>query len=199
MVWIENKNLLFIHVPKTGGTSIETMLGALNSQCGYGIKNRKAMQHYLWNDFLKIFGQQRFNRYFKFSVVRNPYDRFLSEYYWTPIKGLGNKSKQSIDDFIKCVEEIVKNRRFNATVSHDHFIPQVEYIYDSEKNLKVNKLFKFENFNEVLDFLSKRYNIKKIDKVCNSTTKDKLKLTEVQKDRIYKIYEKDFKILCYPK
>lgn len=34
-------------------------------------------------DIKKFLGEQKFNEYFKFTVVRNPFDRFISIYYFT--------------------------------------------------------------------------------------------------------------------
>jgi hypothetical protein len=199
MVWFISKDMvlqIFIHIPKTGGTSIETALCLLKHGSGYGQdKNNKSMQHYLWRDYKKKFDRV-FNISYKFAVCRNPYDRVVSDYYWFP--GIGHKGGHSMDEFISHCECVVRQELYTTTIYHDHFIPQHKYIFDDNAKLMVNTLFRFENFGEIDNFLENKYGIKKVPKlnVCNHT---KLTLNDKQKERIYKIYNKDFELLGYPK
>jgi len=63
----EEKKILFIHVPKSGGTSVAMAV--------YG----KHVAHIKAVDFKRMY-PERFGEYFKFAVVRNPYDRLYSAY-----------------------------------------------------------------------------------------------------------------------
>lgn len=54
-------NAIFIHIPKTAGSSIQEALG-------HG--GHETIHHYM--------EQEGFNRAFKFAFVRNPWDRFIS-------------------------------------------------------------------------------------------------------------------------
>ena len=66
----DNLKLIFVHIPKTGGTSIKKSLGITNRSLGY---------HKRANDIKKEI-PDKWKNYFKFSVVRNPYDRVYSIY-----------------------------------------------------------------------------------------------------------------------
>lgn len=77
----------FIHVPKTGGTSIERALKTVCSQWG------GEAHHYGWDEENQTWlqhltlQQTKTHRYFRdlgftFAFVRNPWDRLVSEYLW---------------------------------------------------------------------------------------------------------------------
>ena len=204
MVWDIDKKILFIHIPKTGGTTIENNMETMNKPIfkgGYGVLRKVVYQHFDYKDYIKFFGIDSFNEFKKFSIVRNPYSRIISEYYWTPsLTDLGYKSGKSFDYFLDQVYDIVKNKKYNLTIYHNHFIPQYEFICDIDRKIMVDKLFKFEEYDKVLDFLKKKkYNID-FNKKLNACEKGrKIKLNTDQKKKIYSIYKKDFAIFEYKK
>ncbi|MGY8932346.1 MAG: sulfotransferase family 2 domain-containing protein [Flavobacteriales bacterium] len=195
MPWNNTHKILFIHIPKTAGSSLETALEIYGKkEFGYETKNGKAIQHYLWKDYKKEY-PHIFNTYTKISIVRNPYTRFLSEYYWCEIEGVGKKSNQEFDDFLSFAEEVVKGKKYNDSIYHDHFIPQYHFIYDASKQeIVTDKLFYFENIDVLKNFLKNQN--QKLPHALK-TKKNKLVLNQVQKDRIYNLYKEDFKILNY--
>lgn len=197
MVWSHKKKIIFIHIPKTGGTTIEYHLKLLNKENGYGVKKHTAFQHYKWKNYKELLGDKIFSDYFKFSVVRNPIHRIISEYYWTPLH-FGYKNGVSFDDFLKNVEYLLKNKRKKLKrMYYDHFEFQSDFILDENNKIKVDKLFRFENFSEISNFL-KNYTDEKI-KQKNKTKVQKLIPTEQQKERIYQMYKKDFINFNYKK
>ena len=204
MVWDVDKKLLFIHIPKTGGTTIEDNMETMNKPLfkgGYGVLRKVVYQHFDYKDYTKFFGIEMFNDFIKFSVVRNPYDRIISEYYWTPVvTNLGFKSGKSFDYFLNQLIDIVNNKKYNLTIYHNHFIPQYEFICDSNKQIMVDHLFKFEEFKKILKFLKKnKYNVDFKKKLNDCKNAHKIKLNKYQKKIIYKLYKKDFSIFKYEK
>merc|ERR1711991_585997 len=161
MVWCNKQKLIFVHIPKTGGTTVEKSLNLRDGTQGYCVIKNAALQHCNWKDYKTLLGNEICDNYFKFSIVRNPIERCISEYYWTPLK-FGYRNKASFDQFLKEVEDIVKNERFFDSQYHDHFQTQSYYILDNNK-LMVDKVFRFENFLEITEFLNK-YTKKKIEK-----------------------------------
>ena len=195
MVWSHKEKIIFVHIPKTGGTTVEHYLNLKNCIQGYCVIKNVAFHHFNWSDYNKLLGNEIYNKYFKFSIVRNPIDRCISEYYWTPLN-FGYKKGASFDQFLTEVEDIVKNKRFFDSLYHDHFQSQSYYILDNNK-VMVDKIFRFENFLEITDFLSK-YTTKEI-KPQNASNIKKLKPTEKQIEKIYQIYKEDFENFNYKK
>ena len=77
---IKKEKTIFIHVPKTGGTSVCTHFGFDN----YEYKNNKGQQSKKHDSItlLKAKFPKEYDEYMKFSVVRNPYDRMVSVYFF---------------------------------------------------------------------------------------------------------------------
>ena len=144
-------------------------------------------------DYKNLLGDD-FNEFFKFTIVRNPIDRLISEYYWNLI-GHGYKSNKSFDEFLNIVEQKLKG---NCEVEFlDHYLSQTLFIYDQNNQIIVDKIFRFENFQEIEEFLLKNYNndnSKKIGKhnIGIVDKDERIKLTVQQKARIYKLYKEDF-------
>jgi len=200
MVFSDKHKVIFIHIPKTGGSSIETSLNCKNDSSGYGTKDGKARQHYTWKDYEKNY-LNKYKNYYKFSIIRNPYTKVLSDYYFLKNEAKithNNFQNKSFDEYLDYCKYIYENKLYSTTHYHDHFMPQYEFIYDNNNKLKVDKIFKFENFEEITKFIKSKYNCIVGHEQKNKVL-DKIILSEKQKNKIYEIYKKDFEILKYNK
>jgi hypothetical protein len=142
-----DKKFIFIHVPKAGGTSVEKMLFKkehnLQHWFGFDEKRQIFLQHLTCRQIvdLKMLSEEQFDGYFKFAIVRNPWDRCLSEYIWR-IKNSGNfvDAKVNIEKFgrrnakeikhISFVDFLKKNFPWEEISFDCHMKPQVEYLLD---------------------------------------------------------------------
>ena len=72
------EDFVFIHIPKCGGTSVERALGVPLTNHDTALERRKKL------------GEARWARRVKFAVVRNPYARIASSFfYWRAKKDAG--------------------------------------------------------------------------------------------------------------
>lgn len=65
---VHEHKLIFIHINRTGGVSVETAF------------EQPIMDHRLPRDFIKEYGRDTWDNYYKFAIVRNPWDRMVSVY-----------------------------------------------------------------------------------------------------------------------
>jgi len=70
------KKCIFMHINKTGGTSIETALGECMP------KAFDPEKHMDSKSMINLYGKEIWKKYFTFSIVRNPWDRMLSLFLW---------------------------------------------------------------------------------------------------------------------
>ena len=71
--YIDSIKLIFIHIPKTGGSFLEKKLQHLAAK-EYN-EYREMTSHFTINKYLN-----KIDKYIVFGVVRNPYDRIMSAY-----------------------------------------------------------------------------------------------------------------------
>lgn len=93
-------NFLFVHIPKTAGNSIQNVLRAYSEdkivclmphQDGierFEVRSDKfnIHKHSTLHDYRAELGDEVFQRLFKFTSVRNPWDRMVS-FYFSPHRG----------------------------------------------------------------------------------------------------------------
>lgn len=146
---IYNNEIVFLHIPRTCGTQIENTLKKQNfSVTCYGPStNGFSKQHYTMDKLNTYIN----NDVFKFTFVRNPFDRILSSYLIWAINHTPN-----FDEYINMVKNVVENKLYFTkvtinTIDLSHFIPMTEMI----GNNTLDFIGKFENFNNDIKQLAK--------------------------------------------
>lgn len=79
MIISDKYKCIFIRIPKTGSTTIENLLIDADPECLSSDNSIPPYGHHGWPDVREMAGD-RWDSYFKFVFVRNPYAWFLSNY-----------------------------------------------------------------------------------------------------------------------
>lgn len=154
----DDRMILFIHIPKTGGTSIETSFL-------FDEQKKKLNGHYLGGHHKIIaFDQDVFKDYHKFCMVRHPCSKLLSVWsYYT--QGLGNggdkkwvekfMTNETISSFNVFVTKTLRPPGQVEATTQLHLQTQVGMVFDKEDKFALDQLLVFEKWNESMDALGR--------------------------------------------
>ena len=197
-----NLNLLFIHIPKTGGTSLEKYLSkkynipldskSLYSSSKNGYKN-VSLQHQTYHTLFKKkkeFGIDFSSNNLKIiSIVRNPYERTVSDLFYFKLITINTTQKEVFENLKKyIVSETYDN----------HNIPQHLFLINNKKiNKKHIEIFKTETLtDDLIKYGFVDFNIhKNINKFDNINYYDFLNIDSIKLINDY--YKKDFELFDY--
>lgn len=183
---------LFIHINKCGGTSVKKVL------------EKHSHLYIPPNDYLSELKKgSTWDKYIKFTIVRNPYSRILS------LQGMLNKNKNKYT--IKQILDIIMDdkisfkgvriggkeyiKRHGLKLTHPHYS-----IYDGEKII-VDHVFKLENIKndwvKIQNLLSIKDKLSHINKSSSFNEKHFKRFSRNQLDRINQYFKEDFEIFKY--
>lgn len=146
---------IFVHIPKTGGTSVED---AFRDDLGIPLekqgllflganpdrrKGPRRLSHFSASELLSsgYISKEQFDSYFKFSFVRDPWDRVVSTYKYLRVGG----------EFKRFACDVLPNSLMKSSY-YGYFVrPQYEYLYDGEGNCLVDFTGRFERLEEDFD------------------------------------------------
>jgi len=148
---------IFVHIPKTGGTSIENLIWSgpaanrSESDLWMGFVDKYhnkyqtgGLQHLFATHIRTEVGEPVFSRYFKFSVVRNPWDRAVSQFVYTKTKHpmLQNFIGMKQGDCFKKYLQLISQKR------HVQWEPQVNFLRDAYGTSIVDYVGRYETFSQ---------------------------------------------------
>ena len=207
MIISHEYKFIFVKTTKTAGTSIEIALSKfcgsediitpiypeeeMRNQLGY-----RGAQNYLPDGFYnhisgtkirKLIGEQVWNSYYKFCFERNPWDRFISYYYWCN----QSEPRPSIADFMKSNRlSFLKKTGF--------------FLYTIDSKIAVNRVCLYEKLNEELEQLQIKIGLPeklKLPRAKSSFRKDKRSysqiLDEAQKKQIAEVFSEEISLFGY--
>lgn len=198
---IRNKNVLFIHVPKTGGTTVESFLEthgkmSLHNQ---GVKLLKPLsnsflirslplQHFHADLLTEMFATDFFD--YTFMIVRDPLERLKSEYRYS--RALGRlDTKLNFEHWVRLMLGLAA---FAPNLRSNHFRPQSQFkCFNAE-------VFKLEDgMDHILASVCARLGIPAPGKVPHERkmTGDAFDVTQATKANVRTVYDTDYRMFAY--
>lgn len=167
-------NCIFIHIPKTGGTSIENMIWSpeeITKKNLYGGWLKKpfrkkilkparnkyqtgGLQHLLAKQIKKEIGNKFFDQALKFTMVRNPWDKVISQYKYMfkrddLMQFIGMDKNTTV---IQYLELISKKKHVQWEKQHKFFL-------GNNGEILADHILRFENFNMEISRILKKLDI----------------------------------------
>lgn len=163
--------LIFVHIPKCAGQSIEQLfledLGLTwktrsplllrpKLQNEDGPEKLAHLYAYEYVKFDKI-SRQEFDTYFKFSVVRDPIDRVVSELNYRGIKR-GRFGFSSAEEYIQTT--LSESERYSDV--RRHLEPQISFLFTEDgSSLLVDRVINFDSLDKEISDITTQFCFKK--------------------------------------
>lgn len=184
---------IFVHIPKCAGKSVSDAL--------FG----KFTGHFFLRQYQLIYSTQEYADYYKFTFVRNPWDRVVSAYEFLKAGGLNNKDRMWAEQNLSSYEDFNSFclgwlNRENARTSQ-FFHPQYEFIcLGNCRTPGVDFVGYFENLRADFDHVSRRLGLSaSLPHVNRSKRKVDFReyYTPVTRQIVADVYREDIEILGY--
>tara|TARA_B100002052_G_C15886579_1_gene601863 strand:- start:4753 stop:5475 length:723 start_codon:yes stop_codon:yes gene_type:complete len=190
-----DNSCIFVHIPKTAGISLSKSIFGDQSDTTHLSVRRLRL----------LFDKNEFNNYYKFTFVRNPWDKLFSCYRYLKNGGDSNyhtnwinNELNNYNDFNSFVEKWVN---YKNIYTFSHFLPQSWFIVNSNNEINVDFIGRYENLNKDFQKICSELSIKPDLKYYNKSDKIKLNYKDYynQKsiDIVYKVYKEDIKRFKY--
>ncbi len=134
----DEQHCIFVHIPKCAGVAV----------CRSLFGNYGAGHHSILT-YRKVFSTAEFDRYFKFTFVRNPWDRLVSAWFFLKAGGFHAGDRRWAE------ENLSRWSDFNSFVQHwltrekarswEHFRPQCDYICAEDGTPQVDFIGRYEH------------------------------------------------------
>ena len=176
---IDKYKTIFVHIPKNAGTAIEEYFGNSSFIIQPG---KHDSIHEIKKKFLNVYNSHK-----KFTIIRNPYDKMISWYFYLK-RNLGEN--HNIIEFNEWIKD--PSKFWHADDPIYYLRPQHEWIDDTVE------IIKFENIKEELnDFFDEEIDLP----ITNNSNHDHYLEYYNRKslDIIYERYKEDFEKFNYKK
>lgn len=160
------KKILFIHIPRTGGTSIEKNFSAdldptetdYKQLLGWCDNKKIWMQHATHAQALNTLNLKATDL-FSFAFVRNPWDRCVSDYIWF---SKYERARGTLKDYILEQNDFTRFfKRNRNNYRADHMMPQHKFIIDEKGKSLVDFIGRFEKLQDDYNIICEKAGIMK--------------------------------------
>ncbi len=186
-------NCIFVHIPKCAGTSVSR---SLFGDVGPG--------HLTMRDYEIMFSSSELRTYFKFTFVRNPWDRLYSAFHYLRRGGMNRSDREwsaSNLSRYRSFEEFVCDWVDSENVrSWWHFIPQWEFVVSSGGQCRLDFTGRYETLGS--DFQTIAFRLGRKQELAHENRSGESNLyqsayTHEMIDRVADVYARDISLFGY--
>ena len=135
---------IFIHINKAGGTSIEHTLKKSGGQLPFKNQSVGYTKHNHHVTAEQYSNTEYWDTYFKFTIVRNPWDKECSDFHYH--NKLRLKRKQPLIESFRSFFQLDEQKTdSNMKIWHSN---QLDWLYSDNKKMELDFIGRFENLQE---------------------------------------------------
>lgn len=175
------REFVFVHIPKNAGTSVLKWLCEIHAVDDYCLsyfkdpRNRNPfagppfLNHLTANEILKhrYVSKEKWDRAFKFCIVRNPWDRMVSEYSWRRPSLLARKSRLpwNFRTFVSYWRHTLVDSHLKGRDGRRHLLAQHRFVLDRKGKMLVDYVCRYENLVPDLQYVFKQIGLPSPDQI----------------------------------
>ncbi len=203
-ILLEDYKAIYFPIPKAGSSSMKKIFCEILEVKGEAKLKNKFPEYYNYRNFPYVKKEKilkKYSNYFRFTFVRNPWDRLVSCYknwvrddFKERYLIYGFKEGMSFEEFVKAVCKIPDE------VSEGHFRSQHTFIVDKRGRLLTNFIGKIENFEKYFKDICDKINLKYVKVSPENERKDKhysKYYTEKTKKMVENRFKTDIELFQY--
>lgn len=203
MILDKQKKYIYIHIPKNAGVSMQYALSKAKGHPS-NARTKGFYDHITCKELIKKLGDT-FDTYYSFAFVRNPWDWMHSLYYYVLQHSL--KRWRHLLPYYEQLgfnEWVVKEYEkwiIKMTPWHSNLIPlqQIDWISNSQNEIIVSFVGRYENLLENFQFICKRI---KVDTTLGHSNKTKHihyrnEYTQEAIDKVEQLFNRDISYFNY--
>lgn len=221
MIISQTHRCIFVHVPKTAGTTITSLFEPTlhwNDLVLGGTEFGEAIQpayrerfglskHMRARDIRRVVGQTTWDGFFSFAFVRHPYDRLVSLYAW--LHGAVERAAPGAAVWTwPHTQAFLRTRRFSAFIRDPEFLdslagrPQAEWVCDDAGRTIVDFVGRYEDLTAGIHVVAERTGLPVASvPVLNPSRRERRAddLPESESDYafLHATYRRDFELFSY--
>ena len=191
MVISDNPGFIFVHIPKTAGSSITRALRAVGGKKDHALCAKT--KHETVESFVERVGHHEFTSRHSFTVIRDPLDRFVSHFRFLKTRGFRDVDHlYSLDEYAYAVES-----NDPIVCRPARVLPQHKFI-SLGKDIVVNSVIKYEELKVDTPSIFKELGIHLVDLPHRNVSSYPLEpASRYVREVVLKLYASDYEIFGY--
>ena len=189
----DHRRVLFLHNPKTGGVSINHIFDRagwkveLNHWVGHHehyASREGSLMHLTYSEISEYYNIEEFD--YCFTVVRNPYDRAVSEYHW-------QKQHEPFNEWFTNNMAQSEQTHLPQKYHDNHFLPQINWTGEH-----VNVFYLEQGMDVIGKQIGEHLGVEfpRTDFHSNISNKT-ITVDDIDKSLVYNAYKQDFERFGY--